>query len=63
VIPYWRQAADEDRPIEQRRDTEAAGAMTSIQAELRIRWLSAMAPVGRKLHRFRRIVDEHSMEG
>jgi hypothetical protein len=37
--------------------------MTSIQAELRIRWLSAMAPVGRKLHRFRRIVDEHSMEG
>lgn len=63
VIPYWGQDADEDRPIEQRRDTEAAGAMTSVQAELRTRWLSAMAPVARKLNGFRRMLDEHSMEG
>ena len=63
VIPYWRQDPDERPPIEQRRDTEAVSVITAIQAELRIRWLSAMAPVGRKLHRFRCIVDERSMEG
>ncbi len=61
VNPYWRQSPDERHPIEQRRDTEAVAAMTAIQAELRIRWLSAMAPVAQKLGRFRHIVD--SMEG
>ena len=61
MIPYWRQDSDERRPIEQRRDTEAVAAMTAIQADLQIRWLTAMAPVARRLDRLQRIVE--GMEG
>ena len=62
VIPYWRQDPDNCRPSEER-DTEAVAALTAIQTELRSRWLSAMAPVARKLIRFRRIVESMEAEG